>query len=82
MHTRGLPAVIIEVSDESRLRRSASPRRRPCRRHLIGGNWRPSGSGHTFVTPVVEEKPPVPQSQRELVAASLLVRPRLIKMGG
>jgi hypothetical protein len=30
---------------------------------------------HTFVTPVVKEKPPVPQSQRELVAASLLVRP-------
>ena len=30
---------------------------------------------HTFVTPVVKEKPPVPQSQRELVTASLLVRP-------
>jgi hypothetical protein len=30
---------------------------------------------HTFVTPVVKEKPPVPQSQRELVTLSLLVRP-------
>jgi len=30
---------------------------------------------HTFVTPVVKEQPPVPQSQRELVTASLLVRP-------
>jgi hypothetical protein len=30
---------------------------------------------HVFVTPVVKEQPPVPQSQRELVTASLLVRP-------
>jgi hypothetical protein len=30
---------------------------------------------HVFVTPVVKEKPPVPQTQRELVTASLLIRP-------